>query len=467
MYRISKSRSNIKRTPAYYHSQAFYHVSGKRPNRGGWWESPLVTPYQGSKVTNSSVITGWNGRKTEFHTVYHEKVNYSWSPVSYSVGPAPGADLTPEVQLSDDNYSLYKKGYLYDNWPQAPNGTSLVPGRPAIYPLPLDWRKCYESLLDDAHGLMPAQKSLAVNVAEFTQVKRLVPGIAKSISNILRWVKRQPNGRIKVRATRLYRGRRRSFYKTVDVRAMRWTLRDLSQLHLANQFGVQPLASDLGELAGKLWEVKMHQNWWKTMTDGRYHTIHASVTAQHSSSSQITTPTKRWGVAEEFKQTTRGTLGARVLIKPVTEEIAQRRLFQQIIGWNVPLQIVWELVPFSFVVDWFVPVGDVLSRFEPKRFFGSLAAGVIVQHRWHSIRSEAESSRKLYARDQSYGGSYPQYDPRGGLVWMRSEGGGVAKLTVYERSELWPDFNFMPPRGSFGLKQAGLSFALVVARLFK
>jgi hypothetical protein len=247
---------------------------------------------------------------------------------------------------------------------------------------------------------------------------------------------------------------------------MRWTLRDLAQLHLANQFGVQPLAADLGDLAGKLWEVKMHQNWWQTVSDGKYHTIHASVSAQ-SSSTQKGEENPRWGIERGFQQVTRGTLGARVLITPVTEEVAQKRLFQQIIGWNVPLQIAWELVPFSFVIDWFLPVGRVLSQFEPKRFFGSLAAGVNIQRRWHSIRTEAVSSLSLYARDQSFGSSPPKRDPRSNRLFMHSEGGGVARLVSYERNELWPDFNFTPPRGSFGLHQAGLSLALVVARLFK
>lgn len=466
MHHVLKSRSNTKRTPPYAYVQAYYQVSGNRPNRKAKWDSPLKTLYKGQQVTEMSTLIGWNGRASEFHTVFHESLKLSWVPVSYSRGPAPGGSLDAAVLLSRDGRTYTSKGELFDNWPQAPDGSSLVPGRPPIYPLPLDWRQAYESLLDDVHGLLPAQKSLAVNVAEFTQVKRLVPDISQSISRILKWVAKQPNGRVTYSATRLYRGRKRRFKKTVDVRSMRWTLRDLSQLHLANNFGVQPLAQDLGEFAGKLWEVKMHQNWWKTISDGEYHTVHASVSLNHSSTTSGTQST-RWGIRVSHNQTTRGTLGAKVRIQPVTEEVAQKRLFQQIIGWNVPLQIAWELVPFSFVVDWFMPVGQVLSRFEPKRFFGSLAAGVTVQHRWHSIRTEVVLERELYPRDQSYGSFPGTGDPFANLVFIRSTGGGVSRLVSYERNELWPDFNFMPPRGSFGLHQAGLSLALVVARLFK
>lgn len=466
MHTVLKMRSNTRRTPPKLHQQAFYTVRGRRPNRKGTWGRTLSTFSQGAQVVDSERLAGWNGRRREFHTVSHEKVTHLWQPASYSFGPAPGSSLSAVVDLSDDRYNIYNKGEGYYNYPQAPNGASLIPGTPYISDLPLDWRQCYESLLDDAHGLLPAQKSLAVNVAEFTQVKRLVPGISKSISRILRWVKGQPNGKVTIQATRLYRGRRRRFKKTVDVRSMRWTLRDLSQLHLANQFGVQPLAADLGELAGKLWEVKMHQNWWKTVSDGRYHTIHASVSAQ-SSSTQRNKITARYGIEDVHEQYVRGTLGALVRITPVTQEVAQKRLFQQIIGWNVPLQIVWELVPFSFVVDWFLPVGQVLSRFEPKRFFGSLAAEVGIMNRWHSLKIEATAAKYLYALDQSYERCPPAIDPALNLTFIRESGGGKTKLTAYTRNEQWPDFNFQPPRGSFKLQQAGLSLALVVARLFK
>jgi hypothetical protein len=34
------------------------------------------------------------------------------------------------------------------------------------------------------------------------------------------------------------------------------------------------------------------------------------------------------------------------------------------LGLTNPLQIAWELVPFSFVVDWFLPVGDYLNQFD-------------------------------------------------------------------------------------------------------
>lgn len=34
-----------------------------------------------------------------------------------------------------------------------------------------------------------------------------------------------------------------------------------------------------------------------------------------------------------------------------------------------PLEVIWELVPFSFVADWFLPIGDYLSALDASSRF--------------------------------------------------------------------------------------------------
>lgn len=43
-------------------------------------------------------------------------------------------------------------------------------------------------------------------------------------------------------------------------------------------------------------------------------------------------------------------------------------------GINDPLSIAWELLPYSFVVDWFIPIGDYLSA---RSFIGSIKASYV------------------------------------------------------------------------------------------
>lgn len=41
-------------------------------------------------------------------------------------------------------------------------------------------------------------------------------------------------------------------------------------------------------------------------------------------------------------------------------------------GWDRPLSTLWEATPFSFVADWFLPVGDYLAGLEKSVFSGSI-----------------------------------------------------------------------------------------------
>lgn len=51
------------------------------------------------------------------------------------------------------------------------------------------------------------------------------------------------------------------------------------------------------------------------------------------------------------------------------------------LGMTNPLSVAWELVPFSFVVDWFSPVGDWLSALDSTLGFSFLSGSVSKVHR--------------------------------------------------------------------------------------
>jgi hypothetical protein len=317
-----------------------------------------------------------------------------------------------------------------------------------------------QSLLDDARGILPTQKSLALNILEFKQLKGLVPGISKSIKNILKWVSGHSNKTITVNAVRLYRGKRVRFKKTVKASSLKWTLRDLADLHLSASFGVKPLADDLGDLAGKLLEAKTHLAWFNALNYQKPVVLRASVTGQDHETTVIR-KTAAYTIKRADDRRTTGTLYAKAWITPISEDAQKGRLLNQIIGLNTPLQILWELVPFSFVVDWFLPVGRLLNNFEPKSYFGSLAAKVDIIERWTSTKSEASSTMYVDPVSQDYIGSTGMWIPQSGAVRHKAED--------YIRTSGWPDFNWAASlRGTgFSLRQAGLSLSLLIQRIFK
>lgn len=58
------------------------------------------------------------------------------------------------------------------------------------------------------------------------------------------------------------------------------------------------------------------------------------------------------------------------------------------VGLTNPLSVAWELVPFSFVVDWFIPVGDYLLSIVPPRGVSFLGGYTSVLGRGHRFEFE-------------------------------------------------------------------------------
>lgn len=55
------------------------------------------------------------------------------------------------------------------------------------------------------------------------------------------------------------------------------------------------------------------------------------------------------------------------------------------LGFTDPLSVAWELVPFSFVVDWFIPVNEFLHQFSPPK-------GVSFVRGWTTVKAIGECS---------------------------------------------------------------------------
>lgn len=56
-------------------------------------------------------------------------------------------------------------------------------------------------------------------------------------------------------------------------------------------------------------------------------------------------------------------------------------------GLTNPLQLAWELLPYSFVVDWFLPVGNFLANLDYQ-------AGLRFKRGWHAVKIEVDWTGK-------------------------------------------------------------------------
>ena len=72
--------------------------------------------------------------------------------------------------------------------------------------------------------------------------------------------------------------------------------------------------------------------------------------------------------------------------------------------WNLgnnPLLTAWELVPYSFVVDWFIPIGDFLSQFSASHGL-QYVSGTSVTYIKYSANRSYRHYRAAYPNDAQF-----------------------------------------------------------------
>ena len=62
------------------------------------------------------------------------------------------------------------------------------------------------------------------------------------------------------------------------------------------------------------------------------------------------------------------------------------------VGLTNPVSIAWELVPFSFVADWFLPIGDYINAIVPPQ-------GVDFVDGWMTVRASGARETRFYQAD--------------------------------------------------------------------
>ncbi|DAD50139.1 maturation protein [ssRNA phage Gerhypos.3_17] len=97
-------------------------------------------------------------------------------------------------------------------------------------------------------------------------------------------------------------------------------------------------------------------------------------------------------------------------------------------GLTNPMEVAWELVPFSFVVDWFLPIGDAirsLTAFDGLEYAGG----------YKSSKHERIFESSVKGIDKTYGG----------VRWFNHSGGG--SLTRIEYDQIRTDLTGFPSYG--------------------
>lgn len=184
------------------------------------------------------------------------------------------------------------------------------------------------ALLDKlARAVRGHQFDLGVNIAEASKTYSSIVGNLRSIGTAL---------------VSLKHGNIAGAFRQLGVpsrRQRRLRAKDVSGRWLEMQYGWIPLVSQSFEAAKAL----------EAITGPRVLRFRASSATKHGSYDGTQNPFT-WGYPVAVSYSKR-------LLAELSEDLSLQRSLALV----DPLQIAWELVPYSFVVDWFIPVGTYLS----------------------------------------------------------------------------------------------------------
>lgn len=165
--------------------------------------------------------------------------------------------------------------------------------------------------------------------------------------------------------------------KKLDLKYLRKqiTLKELQDRYMECRYAIRPLVIDTHGLISAVEESKQFKSMRRT----------SRAFAKHTFSKNDTVTVNSFSFASGTATCTRTTdltyeIRAGVLSDVVTSGYS-------IFGADQILQTAWEIIPFSFIVDWFVNVGDTIAAWTPN-------AGVQERASWVVVKStETQTSR--------------------------------------------------------------------------
>lgn len=156
--------------------------------------------------------------------------------------------------------------------------------------------------------------------------------------------------------------------RRLDLRALKGEIKpsELKKRYLEYRYAIRPMVAEVDSIISGL----TADRWTERRTFRGKET--ASATTSFTGASG-------W-LWDTYDQISIGGQAVRVVTvrAGVLTEIKQV-LDHQVWGLDRPIEAMWELVPFSFIVDWFVNVGRTIGSWTPKFGFTTLASWVVIE----------------------------------------------------------------------------------------
>lgn len=251
-------------------------------------------------------------------------------------------------------------GYSFSNWNPVSSGSAYEDGSMES--------RVYDRLIAKLIDKIQSQR---VNLGEIlhtrAQTARMVASTATRIAQSFLALKR---GNFAGAARHLTGSERRS-------RGLKHAVGGIPEQWLALQYGWLPALSDVYNSCETVRQA------WKS--DYNVFTVRASA-SDRASDIVSTARLQAHGPLMESRVTNRRLRGNAIIAYGRDPSDIESNLSQ--LGITNPFSLAWELLPYSFVVDWFIPIGSFLERLDYSR-------GLEYKHGCASLKFECDYKQRI------------------------------------------------------------------------
>lgn len=322
------------------------------PGVSEWMQDEISAPSWSSRLkTGNPIVRNCTTRKT---TLRHANTSYNWEIFDRN---SDGSLVSHSKGEGDVTAGLWLGAHYMHPYNQSPEFNARLD---SLFPYTGDNIAVVRSRLfqEALNQLASTEMLAAVSIAEYKKT-------LESCKRLGTLVPRMDDF--------LYRNKHMLFTKNGMIRATG----NLAKQWLEYRYGFMQLYYDSTSLVkafGRLGKPR------KTIIARRWY--HTSLVDPITTSDASPYYTQQSAVY----RTRRDIVTCGIITEAVSDEVAALEAF----GLDRPLSTLWELIPFSFIVDWAIGVSDALSAFE-----GLLTRNVLAS--WYSVRTDA-TQRLKFAR---------------------------------------------------------------------
>lgn len=219
----------------------------------------------------------------------------------------------------------------------------------------------------------------------------------------------------------------------------------LAAAYLGYQFGIKPLIGDAMAVHSVATGLLKHIQWLRK-TNGKPVRVRFSKRLPSiSSTPSIPSTGSGWVFSEEHEHLFLAWATIQYDVSHLSDMELSLRILVRQLGFDKPLSVLYELMPWSFVLDWVISVGDWLNTYSPS-----------ISLRYHIIDSGHSVKKTTRGRATHYFFLNRGNSPKDYSWWEKSQYERRPGLNTSLSSLSLNDLN---------VRQLGLSIALAVQKL--